>query len=61
MLWMRVVSIASFRDMGGRMVGIRLASMVLAAPGGPISRILWLPARATSNARFAAICPPGRP
>jgi hypothetical protein len=42
-------------------VGIRLASMVLAAPGGPISRILWLPARATSNARFAAICPPGRP
>jgi len=26
-------------------------------PGGPISRRLWLPAQATSSARFEAICP----
>ncbi len=56
-LWMRVVSIASSRDIGGRIVGMRFASMVFPAPGGPISRMLWLPAQATSSARFADIWP----
>ena len=42
---------------GGRMVGIRLASMVLPEPGGPIIRMLWPPAQATSIARLAVCCP----
>ena len=53
-LWIRVVSMASSSDIGGKMVGMRLASMVLPAPGGPISKMLWPPAQATSSARFAA-------
>ena len=37
-----------------KIVGMRLASMALPAPGGPINKILCPPAHATSNARFAA-------
>ena len=56
-LWMRVVSMASSSDIGGRIVGMRLASMVLPAPGGPRKIMLWLPAQATSSARLAPCCP----
>jgi hypothetical protein len=52
---MRVVSIASSSDIGGKMVGMRLASMVFPAPGGPISKMLWPPAQATSRACLADI------
>src|SRR5579863_7171834 len=31
--------------------------MVLPEPGGPIMRMLWLPAAATSSARLAVCCP----
>ncbi len=56
-LWMRVVSMASSSDIGGRIVGMRLASIVFPAPGGPMKIMLWLPAQATSSARLAACCP----
>ena len=36
---------------------MHFASIVLHAPGGPMSRMLWLPAQETSRARFAAIYP----
>ena len=39
--------------MGGMIEGNRLASIVLPAPGGPINKILCLPAAAICNARFA--------
>src|ERR1035437_5584427 len=39
------------------MVGMRLASMVLPPPGGPIIRMLCPPAQATSMARLAVCCP----
>ena len=42
---------------GGRIDGNRLASIVLPDPGGPIIKMLWPPAAATSSARFA-ICWP---
>jgi hypothetical protein len=48
-----VVSMASAKVMAGRMVGIRRASIVLPEPGGPIMRVLWPPAEATSRARLA--------
>ena len=53
-LWILVVSSASSRVIDGRMVGRRRASMVLPAPGGPMSSRLWAPAAATSSARLAA-------
>ena len=40
-----------------RMEGRRLASMVLPVPGGPMSRMLWPPAAATSSARLATCWP----
>ena len=46
MLWMRVTSIASARLRGGRIEGMRCASIVLPVPGGPLSRLLWPPAAA---------------
>ena len=52
-----VVSRASRSVRGGSMVGRRLASIVLPAPGLPISRMLWPPAQDTSNARFTFSCP----
>src|SRR5712664_797181 len=54
---MRVVSMASSSDIGGRIVGMRFASMVFPAPGGPINKMLCPPAQATSSARFADCCP----
>jgi len=39
-LWILVVSRASSKVKGGRIVGMRLASMVLPEPGGPIIRML---------------------
>ena len=36
---------------------MRLASMVLPEPGGPIIRMLCPPAQATSSARLAVCCP----
>ena len=36
---------------------MRLASMVLPEPGGPIIRMLCPPAQATSMARLAVCCP----
>src|SRR5579884_3744917 len=41
MLWIFVVSMASSSDSGGMMVGIRLASIDLPEPGGPIINTLW--------------------
>ncbi len=40
--WTFVVSIASSGLMAGRIVGSRLASMLLPAPGGPMSRTLYI-------------------
>ena len=48
---------ASSNVSGGRMVGMRLASMVLPEPGGPIIRMLCPPAHAISRARLAVCCP----
>jgi hypothetical protein len=39
--WIRVVSRLSSKLIGGRIVGMRFASMVLPAPGGPTRRLLW--------------------
>ena len=47
-----VVSNASCKLNGGNMVGSLFASMVLPAPGGPMSIALWPPAAAISSARF---------
>jgi hypothetical protein len=47
---------ASSSDIGGKMVGIRLASIVFPAPGGPMNKMLCPPAQATSKARCAACC-----
>jgi hypothetical protein len=54
---MRITSIASERSSGGRIDGKRCASIVLPVPGGPLSRLLWLPAAAIRSARTAS----GRP
>jgi hypothetical protein len=54
---MRVVSIDSAAESCGRIVGIRLASIVLPPPGGPSMHTLWPPAAATQIARFAASWP----
>ena len=54
---MRVVSMASSSDIGGRIVGMRFASMVFPAPGGPMNKMLCPPAQATFSARLAACCP----
>src|SRR6266478_37716 len=48
---------ASSSDIGGRIVGMRFASIVLPAPGGPMNKMLCPPAHATSRARLAACCP----
>ena len=40
-LWIRVVSMASARDIAGRMVVSRRASIDSPAPGGPSKRTLW--------------------
>src|SRR5204863_10217200 len=56
-LWIFVVSRASSNVNGGRIVGTLLASMVLPDPGGPIIKMLWPPAQATSSARLAVYCP----
>ncbi len=52
-----MVSRASSKVSGARIEGSRLASMVLPEPGGPIIRMLWLPAAATSRARLAVCWP----
>lgn len=51
-LWILVVSRASSRVRGGRMVESRLANIDFPVPGGPIKRMLWPPAAATSRARL---------
>ena len=56
-LWILVVSSASSKVSGGRMVAMRLASMVLPEPGGPIISRLCPPAAAISMARLAVCCP----
>src|SRR5712664_761960 len=48
---------ASSSDLGGRIVGMRFASIVLPAPGGPMNMMLCTPAHATASARLAACCP----
>ena len=42
MLWIFIVSSASSKVSGGRIVGSRFASMDFPAPGGPMSSFLWL-------------------
>ena len=49
-----VVWSISARLMSGRMPTMRLASMLLPAPGGPTIRMLCPPAAATSSARLTA-------
>ena len=49
--------IASAAVIGGRIDGIRRASIVFPDPGGPIIITLWPPAAAISNARLANIWP----
>jgi site-specific DNA recombinase len=55
--WIAVHSSASSNVSGGRIVPTRRASMVLPAPGGPMSNRLCAPAAATSSARRASNCP----
>ena len=50
--WILVVSRASCKVKGGKIVGMRLANMVLPAPGGPIKMALCAPAAAISKARL---------
>ncbi len=57
MEWILVMSIASSNVIGGMMVPIRLESIDLPEPGGPIIKMLWPPATATSMARFACCWP----
>ena len=52
-----VVSSASPGDSGGRIVGIRRASIVFPEPGAPIISTLCPPAAAISSARLASACP----
>lgn len=52
-----VVSNASSTLSGGRIVGMRRASIVLPEPGAPIINTLCPPAAAISSARFTAVCP----
>ena len=52
-----VVSRLSPRERGGRMLGSRLAIIDFPLPGAPIRMMLWLPAAATSRARFTFSCP----
>ena len=47
----------SFIVMAGKIVGIRLASILLPEPGGPIRMTLCPPAAAISRALFASFCP----
>ena len=49
-----MVSRDSSKVISGRMVGRRLASMLLPEPGGPMSSTLWLPLAAISRARLAS-------
>ena len=49
--WIRVVSSAWAGASGGSRPGSRRASMVLPAPGGPVSSRWWPPAAATSRAK----------
>ena len=55
--WSFVVPIASSKESGGSIVGIRFASILFPVPGEPIIRILCPPAAAISSARFALSCP----
>src|SRR5438270_40955 len=57
MLWIFVLSIASWSDIGGMMVAIRFDNIDLPEPGGPIISRLWPPATATSMARLTWPCP----
>lgn len=52
MLWTLVVSSASSKVSGGRIVERRFAIIDFPVPGGPISSTLWPPAAAISSARF---------
>ncbi len=52
-----MVSIDSLDVRSGRIVGTRLASIVLPEPGGPIISRLWPPAAATMIARLAISWP----
>ncbi len=52
-----VVSKASSKVIGGKILGKRLASMVFPAPGGPIKIMLCPPAAAISIQRFMDSCP----
>jgi hypothetical protein len=56
-LWMRITSIASERSSGGKIEGRRPASIVLPVPGGPLRRLLWAPAAATTSALTASAWP----
>jgi len=47
MLYILVVSIASFFDISGKIVGNRFASMLLPEPGGPSKSMLCPPQAAT--------------
>ena len=47
----------SSQVISGKIDGKRLLSILLPEPGGPTSKILWLPAAATSIARFTFSCP----
>src|SRR5712672_533931 len=50
-------SSASAGSSGGRIPGMRAASIDLPEPGGPIIKRLWPPAAAISSARFALSWP----
>ena len=47
-----VISSASSQVISGKIPGRRFESILLPEPGGPMSSTLWLPAAATSRARF---------
>ncbi len=57
MLCIFVTSRASSSVIGGRIEGIRRASMDFPVPGGPTINILWPPETAISIARFAISWP----
>ena len=56
-VWSLIVSSFSLCESSGSRECAALAKLVLPVPGGPVSSILWRPARATVRARLAFFCP----
>jgi len=59
--WMRVVSRLSSKVIGGKIVGMRFASIVLPAPGEPTRSMLWTLSGQNNYVGPESTNQPGRP